>query len=177
MIKGGKGGGKTITGLNFETRVDLRTAFSKLPRYTTEDGKLYFNGELVARMFKKYDFYKVLLKDYKIDYASILSKRLLPDESMHVLSNDTVFIIEMKFQVVPGSVDEKLQTCDFKKKQYQKLLAGTKLKVEYVYILSEWFKNPVYKDVLEYIQSVGCYYFFETLPFAFLGLPEPVAIG
>ena len=62
---------------------------------------------------------------------------LLPDETIFVLANNTLFIIEMKFQKVAGSVDEKLQTCDFKKKQYEKLLSGTGIRVEYCYILSE----------------------------------------
>jgi len=45
------------------------------------------------------------------------------------------------------------------------------LKVKYVYVLSDWFKHKSYKDVLDYINSVGCHYFFEILPFDFLGLP------
>ena len=53
----------------------------------------------------------------------IISKKLLPDDCIFVIINNTLFIIECKFQQVAGSVDEKLQTCDFKKKQYQKLLA------------------------------------------------------
>ena len=33
---------------------------------------------------------------------------------------------------VAGSVDEKLQTCDFKKKQYQKLLSQLNMEVQYI---------------------------------------------
>lgn len=72
-----------------------------------------------------------------------------------------------------GSVDEKLQTCDFKNKQYNKLLAPLRISVKYVYILSDWFKKDVYKDVLRYVNSVGCHYFFYELPLDFLGLPQP----
>jgi len=173
MIKGGVGGAKTKTGLNFEYRSDLGSAFTKFKEYTISEGKLLFNGQVVAHLFKKHGFYKAFLKPKNVDHTSIVSKRLLPDEAIYVLSNETLFIIEMKFQEVAGSVDEKLQTCDFKKKQYEKLLSGTKIKVEYVYVLSDWFKHPSYKDVLDYIKSVKCHYFFETLPFSFLGLPEP----
>ena len=84
-----------------------------------------------------------------------------------------MFIIEVKSQVVAGSVDEKLQTCDFKKKQYQKLLSKLNIEVEYVYILSEWFRNKRYKDVLDYIQSVRCQYYFNYIPLQKLGLPVP----
>jgi hypothetical protein len=44
--------------------------------------------------------------------------------------------------------------------------------VEYVYVLNDWFKDPCYRDVLAYIQSVNCHYKFGSLPLAWLGLPE-----
>jgi hypothetical protein len=44
-------------------------------------------------------------------------------------------------------------------------------KVEYVYVLNDLFKNPSYKDVLDYINSVNCHYKFNELPLAWLGLP------
>jgi len=95
----------------------------------------------------------------------------LPDEAILILKDQTLFIIEIKFQEVAGSVDEKLQTCDFKNKQYRKLLAPLNISVKYVYVLSDWFRNSAYKDVLNYVESVGCYYFFNELPMEFLGLP------
>jgi hypothetical protein len=173
MIKGGIGGAKTLTGLDFESKIDLRNAFTKFSEYKINGEELLFNGKIVAKLFKKHDIYKKFLEPKNVDYKKIISKKLLPDDAVYILSNNTLFIIEMKFQEVAGSVDEKLQTCDFKKKQYEKLLAGTNIKVEYVYVLSEWFKDPAYKDVLDYIKFVNCHYFFETLPFDFLGLPEP----
>ena len=94
----------------------------------------------------------------------IISKQLLPDDCIYVIVDNTIYIIECKFQQVAGSVDEKLQTCDFKKKQYQKLLSRANIEVEYVYLLSEWFKKPQYKDVLDYIISVRCQYYFEYIP-------------
>jgi hypothetical protein len=70
-------------------------------------------------------------------------------------------------------VDEKLQTCDFKRKQYQKLLSRANIDVEYVYLLSYWFKKPEYKDVLDYVISVGCQFYFEYIPLTKFGLPLP----
>ena len=113
------------------------------------------------------------MESKKIDYTKILSKRLLPDEAIYVIVNNTMFIIEVKFQKVAGSVDEKLQTCDFKRKQYAKLMAPLNIEVEYIYILGDWFKKPQYKDVLDYIISVGCQYYFKYLPLQKLGLPVP----
>jgi len=121
---------------------------------------------------RKHGLYKYL-ESKKIDYTKILSKRLLPDEAIYVIVNNTMFIIEVKFQKVAGSVDEKLQTCDFKRKQYAKLMAPLNIEVEYIYILGDWFKKPQYKDVLDYIISVGCQYYFKYLPLQKLGLPVP----
>ena len=52
-------------------------------------------------------------------------------------------------------------------------MSGSDVIVEYVYILNDWFNDPVYRDVLDYIKSVGCHYFFSELPLEFLGLSEP----
>jgi hypothetical protein len=86
----------------------------------------------------------------------------------------TLHIIEIKFQYGTGSVDEKLQTCDFKRKQYLKLVSDLGLSVAFIYVLnSDWFDVPRYKDVFEYIRSVNCNYCFDRLPLEWLGLPSP----
>ena len=173
MIKNGKGGWNTKTGLVFEGKVDLATFLSHQPHYSINGHDVYFDNEKVARVFKKNDFYSIFLKELNIDWTKCISKKLLPDDSIFVLLNNTLFIIECKHQQVEGSVDEKLQTCDFKKKQYKKLMAPANIDVQYIYLLDEWFKNPRYKDVLDYIQSVGCDYYFEYIPLTKLGLPVP----
>jgi hypothetical protein len=176
MKLGGIGGCNTKTGLDFEGRVDFKTLLDQIPGYSLRSERsqagtgIYFNGALVARCFKKSEFYR-FLDELSIDWKQILSKRLFPDDALLVIVRETLFIIEVKFQQVAGSVDEKLQTCDFKRKQYQKLLAGQEIKVEYVYVLNDWFKHPAYKDVLDYINSVNCHYKFNELPLAWLGLP------
>lgn len=85
---------------------------------------------------------------------------MLPDDSLFGMDNNTVFIIEKKTQNKNGSVDEKLQTCDFKLKQYKKLFLPLNKEVKYYYLLDEWFLQPQYKDALDYIISVGCHYRF-----------------
>lgn len=172
MIKNGKGGGNTKTGLVFEGKTDLSTFLNNQDGYSVENGNVFYNGEKVARIFKKHGFYKYL-EEIGIDWKKIISKKILPDDSIYVIINNTLFIIECKYQQVAGSVDEKLQTCDFKKKQYQKLMAPVNIDVEYIYLLSEWFRDPKYKDVLDYIISMHCHYYFEYIPLAKLGLPVP----
>ena len=177
MIENGIGGANTRTGLVFEGKTDLRSFLSQQKGYECSDNPrkwvdVTYNGALVASIFKKHAFYRFL--DYrKVDYKSIVSKKLLPDDAIYVVVNNTFFVIECKFQKTPGSVDEKLQTCDFKKKQYKKLVAQLNMEVEYIYLLNDWFKKPEYKDVLDYIISVGCSYYFEYIPLSRLGLPVP----
>jgi hypothetical protein len=172
MIEGGIGGGNTLTGLNFEREKDILELLSNTPGYKVDGHIISYEGEEVAKSYRKNSLY-VFLEIQGVKYADILSKRLLPDEALYVIVNNTMFIIELKFQHVAGSVDEKLQTCDFKKKQYQRLFAPLNYEVEYIYILSDWFNKPEYKDVLTYITSVGCQYYFEYLPLQKLGLPVP----
>lgn len=170
MINKGKGGGNTITGLNFEKERDVLEILKKAKDYSVKNSVIYYRGKEVARSYHKQGLYK-LLSERKIDWRKLVSKRLFPDEALYVLVNNTLFIVEMKFQKVAGSVDEKLQTCDFKKKQYRKLMAPLNIDVEYIYILNDWFKNPAYKDTLDYVISVGCQYYFNYLPLQKLGLP------
>lgn len=173
MIKGGKGGSKTRTGLIFESRISLEKAISSLSGYKVSGDDVYFRDDKVAELYQKNKLYKKLLEPNGIDYLEIISKKLLPDDAILIIKDKTLFIVEIKFQEVAGSVDEKLQTCDFKNKQYQKLLFPLGITVKYAYVLSDWFKDLRYKGVLEYVKSVGCHYFFNELPLDFLGLPKP----
>ncbi|MEK7132890.1 MAG: hypothetical protein AAB830_02450 [Patescibacteria group bacterium] len=172
MIGGGKGGGNTKTGLNFEKRVDILSLLKSKDGYTVRGSSISYQGKEVAKSFKKNALYKYL-ESRGLDYKKYISKRLLPDEAIYVIVNNALFIVEIKFQKVAGSVDEKLQTCDFKRKQYAKLMAPLNIEVEYIYILNDWFRKSEYKDVLDYVISVGCQYYFHYLPLQKLGLPVP----
>lgn len=173
MIKNGIGGGNTKTGLNFEGEVDFLIFIAAQPHYSVKDNAIFYNGKEVALSFKKNELYKYLEKQ-EINYREFISKKLLPDDAVFVITNNTFFILEIKFQEVAGSTDEKLQTCDFKIKQYKKLLSHLNVEVEYIYILNDWFKKPEYKDVLNYIITIkGCSYYFNYLPLQKIGLPVP----
>jgi len=172
MIENGIGGGNTKTGLLFEKRVDILALLKGKKDYKVKNNSIFYKDREVAKSFKKNALYKYLASE-GLDYRKYISKKLLPDEAIYVIVNNTLFIIEIKFQKVSGSVDEKLQTCDFKRKQYAKLMAPLNIEVEYIYILNDWFRKPEYKDVLDYIISVGCQYYFHYLPLQKLGLPIP----
>lgn len=172
MKKGGTGGGNTITGLIYEAKVDLATFLNSQEGYSVQGDKVLYQQKCVARIFKKHSFYK-FLKEEGVNWKEHISSQLLPDNAIYVIVNNTMFIIEVKTQHGTGSTDEKIQTCDFKKKQYQKLLFQLNMEVEFIYILDEWFRKPKYKDVLDYIISVGCQYYFNYIPLHKLGLPIP----
>lgn len=189
MVKNGKCGGNTKTGLIFEGKTDLGAFLSTQKGYEirtiTENVSyngtkqkvcvrtVFFNNEKVAELYKKNEIYTSLLKKLNINWEMYISKKLLPDDSIFVIIKNTVYIIECKHQQVGGSVDEKLQTCDFKKKEYKKLFSKANIDVEYIYLLDDWFRNPKYKDVLDYIHSVGCDYYFEYIPLYRFGMPVP----
>jgi hypothetical protein len=101
MKKGGIGGGNTITGLIYEGDVDLATFLNKQNDYEVNDTNVYFKGNLVARIFKKYGFYKYL-KERGINWEDHISSMLLPDNCIYVIINNTLFIIEVKTQHIGG---------------------------------------------------------------------------
>lgn len=174
MKKGGTGGANTKTGLLYEGQVDLLTFISSKKDYSVKNHIVFYKGEEVAKTFKKFELYDYL-EENGINYKKYISKRLLPDDSIFVIVNNTFFILEIKHQSVAGSTDEKLQTCDFKIKQYRKLLSRLNVEVQFIYILNrDWFDKPIYKDVLDYIISIaGCSYYFDYLPLHKIGLPVP----
>jgi len=173
MKKGGTGGGRTQSGLRFEEKADFLALIGSKKGYTVKGHEIFFQGKKVAASYKKGELYKYLAKQ-GIDDKKILSARLLPDDAIFVIKDKMVYILEIKFQEVSGSTDEKLQTGDFKIKQYKKLLFSLGLSVEFIFILNDWFKQARYKDVLDYIKSTpGCSYYFEVLPLGKIGLPTP----
>lgn len=174
MRKNGVGGANTKTGLAFEGVTSLEEFLAGQEGFTIKTNRqkvheVHVNGGLAAYVFKKSALYKFLDSE-GVDWKDILSKKLLPDDALYVPKSKTLFIIECKYQEVEGSVDEKLQTCDFKRKQYLKLMKLLGANVEYIYLLNDWFKNPKYKDVLEYINEVGCHYYFNAVDLKRFGL-------
>jgi hypothetical protein len=177
MKLGGIGGANTATGLIFEGKTDLATFLNSQKGYKiTEIEKSWFDVKFdnvsVGTIFKQHGLYKYLTSE-GIDYKTVLSKKLLPDDSIFVITENTVYIIEKKFQQNAGSVDEKLQTAGFKKKQYCKLFSLLNIEVEYMYLLSDWYRKDEYRDVRNYIQEVGCAFYFDYIPLKKLGLPIP----
>ena len=135
---------------------------------------IYKNNVKKGLLTAKARLYKFLENEYKINYRDILSKRYEPDSCIFLFNCNNIYIIEMKSQSVGGSVDEKLQTCDFKLKIYKKLFASLDYDVHYYFLLGGTFRereNKDLNDTFKYIKSIkGCDYFFDYIPLSKLNL-------
>lgn len=162
------GGSKTnLNGLKFEQETSLEQSLIDFG-FSVKNNFVFADEEKIGEIYQKHNLYSLFLKERKVDWAKIISKKLLPDDTFFNIKTNTFYVIEKKFQNVAGSVDEKLQTCPFKLRQYKKLLEPLGLKVIYCYILNDWFKQPSYADVLSFIKEENCFYFFNELPIDFL---------
>lgn len=164
------GGAQTnANGLHFEQTTDLTTVLQQAG-YSVVDHVVYKDGEAIGMSLPKYDLYTYFLAPHGIHYQDYNSKKWLPDEAFINTQNKTAYIIEKKFQNVSGSVDEKLPNCHFKKMEYQKLFSPIGYQVEYIYVFNDWFRDPQYRDTLDYILAMGCCYFYNEIPLEALGL-------
>ncbi len=165
MKKGETYSDPTKSGLVFERNTDLRMLLEQRPGITFEDDYICIGGERRGLLCGKHKLYSGFLASQGVDDRQILRARLLPDEAIAAFNSRVLTILEKKFQEVPGSVDEKLATCDFKLKQYRKLVSSIGYSVQFAYVLCDWFRDKRYQDYLEYIKSVQCSYFFREVPF------------
>ena len=171
----GGGSNTNFNGLSFEDRTNLLESMEAHRDicYSKKDNmtEIFFKNTSIGFYFEKHDFYKNFLeKRFEINYKEINSKKYLPDAVFVNDKNKTVYIMEKKYQEGSGSVDEKLQTCDFKKKVFSKLLKETGYDIQYYYLLNNYFEKKEYDAVKKYIESIGCKYFFDDIPFRDIGI-------
>jgi hypothetical protein len=83
-----------------------------------------------------------------------------------------LWVIDMRFSCTTQGAEDALDACAYTKKRYERIASPLGLRVEYVYVLGEWFKKPAYRDTLDYILSMNCHYHFGGIPLAWLGLPD-----
>ena len=53
---------------------------------------------------------------------------------------------------------------------YKKIIEQTGFETEYFYLLNSWYEKVEYKDVKEYIKSVGCNFFIDEIGLEELGI-------
>ncbi len=81
-----------------------------------------------------------------------------PDEAYVDTHRKKIIIIEKKFQQCGGSVCEKIQSGDFKRRQYQKMYP--QFEVHYVYCLSSWFKKNCAAEIDDLVNYSNIPVFF-----------------
>ena len=163
------GGGANTNkhGLFFEQKMALSTAIENAG-FTIENKEVIVDGEPIGMVLRQSEIYKKFLVPNGVNWREVISGELRPDNAFINYKNKTAYIIEVKYQERAGSVDEKLQTCYFKKRQYTKLFSKVGYTVEYIYVCNEWYKKHKYEDVHEYIKDCGCQLFINEIPLSVL---------
>lgn len=168
MNKYGGGARTNKNGLSYEKKISLAKELKTRGFIiNNDDFKVHRNDKFFGYYLPKYKLYK-FLESKGIDWREKITKRIIPDSCIINEELETVYIIEKKYQSRSGSVDEKLQTCRFKKDEYLKLFEDLEYKVEYIYVLSDWFKRKEYGDVLNHILDMKCYYEYNKIPMDFI---------
>ena len=171
----GGGSATNETGLTFEEYIDnvFSNQISKSENISLDGNKIIKDGKVYASRYSKHKLYNMLCVELGIKWKEILSKKLLPDDAILVHDTNTIYIVEKKYQKSSGSNDEKIQTAPYKILQYNMLFEGTGIKVDFCYVLSDWFKienNPSYRNMLKYLDDHKVKYYYNELPLNHIGL-------
>ena len=105
----------------------------------------------------KYSLYN-LIPDYDKDVCK--NKKLIPDEFFVNLEQKQIYILEKKFQQTSGSVDEKIQSADFKRFHYKKIFPN--YSIHFSFVFNDWFKKNKYKSEFEYFNLQNIQFFFNS---------------
>ena len=163
MIKGGKGGANTnASGLPFEMKTDLKKLL-EASGYEVKKEQVLRNGKIIGELASQNRIYAFLdNKDTIVPPPRV--GRLRPDEALYISESDTLFIVEKKNQTVGGSTDEKIQTAVYKMYYYNMLLEGTGIKLKFMYLLNNWFRDEKYELVIDWLDKNGVAVYFEEIP-------------
>ena len=147
------GGAQTnANGLSYERKHHLRKAIIESNKYTVDSQEFVINtstNQKVGLLAPKYDFYKYLKKQGVL-WKKIVSKKYLSYEAFFNSHNKVLYIVEKKYQNVPGSVDEKLQTFPFKKERYENLVNHINYRVEFYFLGNSYFDKNMFTNIWNY---------------------------
>lgn len=139
----------TTDGLVFEQNMNdiskLKTIYNQKGMSLPEDLKQISINEMLSKR-------QLTRKSVREKIGSLKS----PDFIYFSESEQKLFLFEVKKQEVNGTVDEKLETFKFKLTYFRKLkqiLGYHNFKMEYTYLLNEFFKKEKYNFVLNQINK------------------------
>jgi hypothetical protein len=169
--KSGGGANTNKNGLAFEKKACLLTKLKKTDNISVnENNEVFKNDTLVGLYCPKYSFYKKFLKVNGIDWRDRISKQLLPDIVFVNYQTKTIYFGDNKFQKGPGSADEKIETAHYKHFVLSELCEDLGYKIDYFYLLNDWFLQKKYNTVKKYLDLYGYKYYFNEIPIEHVGL-------
>lgn len=196
MKKAGTGGQNTnLNGLKFEKDTDLSYRIQrdlgdkyKLKEHAPHiksSNKVYDiirikNNRRIGVLAKQMTFYPIMKELYGLD--NINEKNWKPDEAFFNLENNTVYIVEKKWQSTSGSVDEKIFGFVNKRRLYQnnfnQLKREPKVTVQFCALFNKsWWiqgrdgKNEkAYQDYFDNLRIDGIKIFFDNYEYWWFGL-------
>ena len=186
--KSGGGNQTNINGLAFEKRSSLRDVINNNSQFKIKENDVFKNGIPIGKIFEpksgntNWAFYKFLKSEFGINAKEELSKTIHPDKIFYNIFQKRFYVIECKYQMQAGSVDEKLQTFIFKRSILNYLLFNNEkskdVDLEYLYVLDKGYfgklnkdgKTQKFHDVFKFIRENGSSYYFDTIPLHKLGI-------
>lgn len=149
----------TTTGLIFEENTPINEIFDFLPN---NEVLMFASNAVMAKqtgMLNWRDYVRNLpgltyIGEKNSRHPIIWNKNYIPDGA--IIYNNTLYIIEKKYQQCEGTADEKLTSGDFRRTMFEKLSKYFPIQiknVKYLFILGEWFKADKYKDPIEYVRN------------------------
>lgn len=159
----------TKTGKIFEEKINQRIEnVLKSRKIVNESNTLLKNDKIIGNLYGGYKFYD-LLTGIGIDPYKIVKSKIIADEIVYNVKNNTFYIIEMRHMHGEGSTYKKFGNWEFEIKQFNKMLRvidnfyGFKKqpKVQYLYILNNYQKKEIFDDILSFVKKRGCEVFFE----------------
>ena len=180
MWKGKKYSGRPTmrNGLKFENKTKLSELLNNHPSFEVKNDLVYFQQKEVGLIVSQNKLYK-WLDEVNPNWKNLTNKTLNPDEALINKTNNTLYIIEKKYQETEGSVDEKLQTFHFKIWFYEKVTKNLNINIDFAYLLSDWFFEEKYsqgwrkgtlkyQEILDYLDLNNINVFRKEIPLDYL---------
>tara|TARA_Y100001970_G_scaffold234638_1_gene293144 strand:- start:1001 stop:1564 length:564 start_codon:yes stop_codon:yes gene_type:complete len=183
MWKGKKYSGRPTmkNGLKFEATTNLSDVLNSHSLFSVKDDFIYFENKKVGQVISQNKLYK-WLENNDVEWKKLTNKQMFPDEAVINFMNNTLYLIEKKYQETEGSVDEKLQTFHFKIWFYEKVTKDLNINIDFAYLLSDWFFEKKYtqgwregtlkyQEILDYLDLNNINVFRKEIPLDYL-FPE-----
>ena len=133
---------------------------------------IIFDGTKVVCESHPQKRFKSYLDKVGISPKDMDMPNLEPDNFILNFENNTIYVIEIKFQNKEGSVDEKPQAYLFRQRYFNDLFKSMGMEVKLIYVFSDWFKMEKYNYLRKNMDQDGVKYYYNELPPSAIGLDE-----